>query len=149
YHLHADLQPEVYRAEALAEALLPVAVGKRVLLLRANRGREVLAETLSAAGVEVRQVVVYESRDVPESDADIAEALRNGRIDWVTVTSSAIARSLVKLFGEDLLRAKLAAISPLTSVVLAEAGFTAAAVASPYTTAGLVEAILAAENGKS
>jgi uroporphyrinogen III methyltransferase / synthase len=149
YHLHADLQPEVYRAEALAEALLPAAVGKRVLLLRASRGREVLAETLSAAGVEVRQVVVYESRDVALADDEIAEALRNGRVDWVTVTSSAIARSLVQLFGEDLLRAKLAAISPLTAVVLAEAGFTAAAVASPYTAAGLVDAMLAAESGIS
>ena len=41
------------------------------------------------------------------------------------------------------------AISPLTAVVLAEAGFTAAAVASPYTAAGLVEAILSAESDKS
>jgi uroporphyrinogen III methyltransferase/synthase len=55
YYLRADLQPTEYRAEALAESLLPAAVGKRVLLLRASRGREVLAETLSAAGVVVRQ----------------------------------------------------------------------------------------------
>jgi uroporphyrinogen III methyltransferase / synthase len=91
YHLRADLQPSEYRAEALAESLLPAAIGKRVLLLRASRGREVLAETLSAAGVEVRQAVVYESRDVTQADAEIVDALRDGRIDWITVTSSAIA----------------------------------------------------------
>jgi uroporphyrinogen III methyltransferase/synthase len=145
YHLRADRQPEEFRAEALAAALLPEVRGKRVLLLRASRGREVLAETLSAGGADVHQAVVYQSTDVRTADAEVIAALREGRIDWVTVTSSAIARSLANLFGEDLRRAKLAAISPLTAGVLAELGFEAAAVASPYTTDGLVAAILSAE----
>jgi uroporphyrinogen III methyltransferase/synthase len=145
YHLLADLQPREYRAEALAESLLPAAAGGRALLLRASRGREVLAETLSAAGVGVRQAVVYESRDVAQTDADVVEALRGGGVDWITVTSSAIARSLAKLWGDDLRRAKLVAISPLTAGALAEAGHKAAAVADVYTTSGLIDAILAAE----
>jgi uroporphyrinogen III methyltransferase/synthase len=145
YHLRSDLQPSEYRAEALAEALLPEAAGKRVLLLRANRGREVLAERLAAAGIEVEQAVVYESRDVKQADAEVASALGNGNIDWVTVTSSAIARSLAAMFGEDLHRTKLAAISPLTADALREVGYTPAAVASQYTTAGLVQAIVDAE----
>jgi uroporphyrinogen III methyltransferase/synthase len=139
------LQPEEFRAESLAESLLPMAVGQRVLLLRASRGREVLAETLAAAGVEVQQVVVYDSRDVSEADPEIAGALAAERVDWITVTSSAIARSLINMFAGNLARAKLAAISPLTAGVLAEAGFQASAVATQYTTAGLVDAILSAE----
>jgi uroporphyrinogen III methyltransferase/synthase len=142
YHLRADLLPEEYRAESLAEALTPSAKGSRFLLLRASRGREVLAETLTTAGASVEQAVVYESRDVTAPDPDVAAALAAGRIDWVTVTSSAIARSLVAMFGDDLKRSKLAAISPLTAGVLEEAGFAAAAVADPYTTAGIVEVIL-------
>ncbi|MBA3484881.1 MAG: uroporphyrinogen-III C-methyltransferase [Pirellulales bacterium] len=148
YHLRADLQPEEFRAEALAESLLPAAIGKRVLLLRASRGREVLAETLVAAGAEVHQAVVYESRDVKAADSEIVATLRAGEIDWVTVTSSAIARSLVAMLGDDLKRAKLAAISPLTVGALADAGFVTAAVASTYTTVGLVNAILAAESAR-
>lgn len=143
YRLQADLQPAEYRAESLAEALAPMAKGKRFLLLRASRGREVLSEMIMAAGGEVHQAVVYESRDVEIPDPNIAEALRNGCVDWVTVTSSAIARSLVAMFGQDLARAKLAAISPLTAGVLKEAGFEAAAVPHIYTTAGVVNAILA------
>jgi uroporphyrinogen III methyltransferase/synthase len=147
YHLHADRQPEEFRAESLAESLLPEVRGKRVLLLRASRGREVLAETLAAGGAEVRQAVVYQSMDIQAADPEISAALGEGRIDWVTVTSSAIARSLAKLFGEDLRQAKLAAISPLTAGVLTELGYQATAVAEPYTAEGLVEAILAFEGG--
>lgn len=144
HRLRTDLQPEEYRAESLAEALLP-AVGQRVLLLRASRGREVLAESLSAAGAEVQQAVVYESRDAPMAQPEAEAALADGRVDWITVTSSAIARSLTSLFGENLARAKLAAISPLTAGVLSDAGFDVAAVASSYTAEGLIAAILAAE----
>jgi uroporphyrinogen III methyltransferase/synthase len=115
------------------------------LLLRASRGREVLAETLSAGGAEVYQAVVYQSTDVTNADVDIAAAVREGRIDWITVTSSAIARSLVKLFGADLQKAKLTAISPLTAGVLSELGYEASAVGSPYTSEGLVQAMVAAD----
>jgi uroporphyrinogen III methyltransferase/synthase len=144
FHLEADLQPSIYRAEALAAALAPQVRGQRVLLLRASRGREVLAELLTAAGATVEQVAVYESRDVPTAKPDVAEAMAAGRIDFTTVTSSAIARSLVKMFAASLRKTQLAAISPLTAEVLTELGYPAAIVAESYTSDGLVDAILAA-----
>ncbi len=142
YRLQTDLQPQEYRAEALAEQLAAGAQGKRILLLRASRGREVLAETLTTAGAEVEQVVVYESRDTVKPQAEIVDALAAGQIDWVTVTSSAIARSLVQMFGDALKQTKLAAISPLTASVLKEAGYPATIVATEYTTEGLLQEIL-------
>lgn len=145
YHLRADPLPNEYRAEALAEELATAAAGQRMLLLRASRGRDVLAEMLAAAGAQVEQVVVYESSDIASPEPDIAAAMAEGRIDWVTVTSSAIARSLVRLFGDDLKQSRLAAISPLTAEVLSKAGFPPAVVAADYTTDGLIRAIVEAE----
>ena len=145
YHLRADLSPETYRAEALAEKLAPHARGKKFFLARASRGREVLAEMLTAASGTVTQAVVYDSRDVATPNPDVLEALTAGRIDWTTVTSSAIARSLVAMFGDALRHTKLAAISPLTAEVLSELGHPAAVVASSYTGEGVLNAILAAK----
>ncbi len=144
YRLRADLCPENYRAEALAEALAAPTRGQRVLLLRASRGREILAEMLAASGAIVEQVVVYESRDVTTPDEQIAELMAAGKIDIATVTSSAIARSLVHMFGSSLRKTQLAAISPLTAEVLSELGHTPSIIAETYTSDGLVDAILTA-----
>lgn len=119
-----------------------------MLLVRASRGRETLAETLTRSGAEVVQAVAYESRDVRAPRAEAAAALAAGKIDWVTVTSSAIARSLAAMFGDALHRTKLAAISPLTAGVLQEAGYHVAAVAREYTAAGLAEAVTRAVAGE-
>jgi uroporphyrinogen III methyltransferase/synthase len=143
YRLRAELVPDEYRAEGLATALADKVAGRRVLLARASRGRELLAEELAKAGASVEQVVVYESRDVQTPDPAVAAALAGGDRPWITVTSSAIARSLAALFGQDLHRARLASISPVTSQTLRELGFEVAAEATVYTTAGLVDAILA------
>jgi uroporphyrinogen III methyltransferase / synthase len=144
YHLRADIVPKDYRAESLAAALEHESQpGSRFLLARASRGREVLAEELARHAAEVEQVVVYNSRDVAAADPHVVEQLRLGRIDWITVTSSAIARSLARLFGADLSKAKLVSISPLTSETLRSLGFDVAAEADPYTTAGVVEAVRA------
>lgn len=143
YSLRADLVPEEFRAESLAAALAPGAAGQRFLLVRASRGREILAETLCGAGGFVDQVVAYESRDIEAPLASLAEELAAGQLDWITVTSSAIARSLAKMFGPNLRRAKLASISPITSATLRELGFEPAAEATVYTMLGLVEAIRA------
>ncbi len=118
------------------------AQGRRFLLARASRGREVLAEQLRAAGATVEQIVVYTSGDVERPHTAVTALLRAGQIDWITVTSSAIARSLGRLFGQDLRRAKLASISPLTSGVLRELGESPAVEAAEYTMAGLVAAIV-------
>lgn len=142
YHVKADLVPEKFNAEALAEALIGEAKGRRFLLARASRGRQVLADALEAAGARVDSVVVYSNTDVEEPDLNAARELGAGEIDWVTVTSPAAARSLVRLYGEDLRKARLVSMSPLTSAALRELSFEPAAEASPYTTAGLVEAIL-------
>jgi uroporphyrinogen III methyltransferase/synthase len=141
--LTAEIVPPEYRAESLAEALVPHASGKRFLLARASRGRQVLPERLAAAGGAVEQVVVYSTTDIETADPQIAAALAAGRVDWVTVTSSAIARAIVGLFGEQLRKARLASVSPVTSQTLRELGHPPAAEATEYTMAGLVAAITA------
>jgi uroporphyrinogen III methyltransferase/synthase len=145
YRLRADVVPQEYRAEALAEALRrEAAEGKRFLLARASRGREMLSEQLTTAGGKVDQIVVYVSRDVPAPDPNIAGLMAAGKIDWTTVTSSAIARSLAAMFGESLRNSQFATISPLTTATLKELSYEVAAEASSYTMSGLVEAICAA-----
>ena len=142
YHLQADLLPEQFRAESLAQALAAHAAGRRFLLARASRGRQVLADELQGAGARVDQIVVYACADVQQPDPKVATALSCGRIDWVTVTSPATARSVVRLYGDALRHARLVSISPLTSTALRDLGYQAAAEASEHTTAGIVDAIL-------
>jgi uroporphyrinogen III methyltransferase/synthase len=143
YHLHADLLPaHEFRAEALAACLSPLVAGQHCLLIRASRGREVLAEQLTVAGARVTQVVAYFSEDLPSPAPSIVEQLEQNRIDWITVTSSAIAKSLVSMFGELLRHAKLASISPITSDTLRTLGFPPDAEASSYTMPGVVQAIV-------
>jgi len=145
FQLHADFVPQEFRAEALAEGLARNARGKRFLLARASRGRQVLCERLSDAGAMVEEVVVYESRDISAKNLAIIKVtgdLAAGRIDWVTVTSSAIARSIARLYGDNLRQAKLASISPITSGVLRELGYQPAVEASEYSMEGVARAIL-------
>lgn len=149
WRLKADLCPGVYDADALAEALRSQVADKRVLLVRASRGRETLAEQLGEAGAHVEQVVAYESRDVSEADAGVLAEIAGGRVDWITATSSAIARSLTRLLGPSIAQCptppRIVAISPLTAGALAEAGLPADAVANEATGDGVVGALLRAE----
>ncbi len=142
YHLRPDLQPERFDAEGLAAALAPQAAGKQFLLARASRGRDVLPRLLQEAGAAVEQIVVYTSTDVAQPDEEISERLVRGEIAWVTVTSSAIARSLAALFGDELRQARLASISPITSQTLRESGHEPAVEASEYTMSGVIAAIV-------
>jgi uroporphyrinogen III methyltransferase / synthase len=141
YHLRAEVIPAEFRAESLAQSLAGQASGLRFLLIRASRGRAVLAEQLTATGAYVEQVVAYTSSDVSQPDPEIFQLLAAGRIDWITVTSSSIARSLVNLFGDKLRQSKLASISPVTSAALRDLGYEPAVEATEYTMAGLVATI--------
>jgi uroporphyrinogen III methyltransferase/synthase len=147
YHLEPDLVPPVYRSESLAAALKPHVVGQRVLLARADRGREVLRDELQHVA-EVHQLAVYAQVDAVQADAPILETLRNGEVDFVLMTSSNIARSLARIFDEacqQRLRlgpTRIVSISPVTSAALGQLGWPVAAEAVPYTIPAVIEALL-------
>jgi uroporphyrinogen III methyltransferase/synthase len=145
YGLRADLIPSSFRAEPLAGVLRGQVAGRSVLLVRAGRGREVLAKTLQPLAKRLRQVVAYESTDIETGDEQVLAALDAGQVHWTTVTSSAIARSLVRMLGHRLKHTKLVSISPLTTQTLTELGFTPAVEATEYTTQGIVDAIVKAQ----
>ena len=101
-----------------------------------------LADELDGAGGHLDQIVVCGSVDAEDLNPEVAKALSSGEINWVTVTSPASARSLVRLYGDALRHARLASIDPRTSTALCDLGYEPAAEAAEHTTAGLIDAII-------
>ena len=111
------------------------------MIVRASRGRDVLADVLTTAGAAVTDVVAYSHADVTEADPEVVELARAGKIDWVTITSSATAESIAKLLGDSLKQIKIASLSPVTSKTIVELGYEVAVEANPYTIESLIETI--------
>ncbi len=148
YRLRADLVPESFRAEALAEALAARVEGARVLWARASRGRDVLPELLAEAGADLHQVVVYRNEDVERWPGGTIERLAAGPLDWIGLSSPSIARGVARLARSadvSLDSTRLASISPVTSQAASEAGLEVSVEAEDYTWDGLLDAIVAAE----
>lgn len=140
----ADLCPGDFRSRSLADAFLeddvPIET-RSILIVRANRGSDELHRRLSAAGAKTREVVAYQNRDVVEPSEAVGRALSSGSIDWITVTSSATAANLHRLYGDALSQARLAAISPITAQVLQDHGLAVDVVAEPYTITSMLQQI--------
>ncbi len=152
YQLRADVVPESFRAEALAEALKPLVSGNNVLWAGANRGRDVLPEELQSAGAIVEKLVVYQNQDAKTLPAETRELLEAGELDWIALSSPSIARNLSRLIGPLAAnhlgkKTRIACISPITSAAAQEMGLPVHAEAREYTWPGLYEAILQAETG--
>lgn len=155
--IDADLLPERFVAESVAEALCVQGVGRgsQVLLPRAAVARDALPQILRAAGAHVDVLSVYDTV-VPEGRAQteaVVEALRDLRVDAITFTSSSTVTNFITrletLVSPDecrrLLRStKLISIGPITSETLESAGLPADAQAEIYTIPGLLAALQAA-----
>jgi uroporphyrinogen III methyltransferase/synthase len=147
YHLQADFVPPEFRSEALAADLVKRVAGQRILLARADRGREVLREELTKVA-DVVQVAVYSQHDAVDSQSSAMEALRRGEVDFITLTSSNIARAMFNAIDEAALapirsgRTRIICISPVTSETVRELGLPIAAEAEVYTSEGVVEKLI-------
>ncbi len=97
FRVEADLIPSQFRGEALAAELSSVAKGQRVLWARATRGRDVIPEMLTAAGIHVEQLAVYDNRDVESFSPEIIARLKNHSLDWIGLSSPSIARRFADL----------------------------------------------------
>lgn len=138
----ADLVPEKAVAESLVEALKPLELeGRPVLIARAAEARNVLPEALRERGAKLDAVTFYETvRETldPDQLAAAAEA------DYITFTSSStVSNLLAAMNGELPGSARLASIGPVTSATMRESGLEVAIEAAEHTPAGLVAALIA------
>jgi uroporphyrinogen III methyltransferase/synthase len=149
YRLRADVVPKSeFSSEGLARALGPLVEGKRVLLARANRGRDLIHRELARTAARVEQVTVYDQIDAVEADPSFLDALRRGEIRFVTLPSSNIARGVLSSVDE-IIRGRiergeihLIAISPETGKSIRELGYPVAAEAKVFTEEGLIDAVV-------
>ena len=129
-------------AEILIERFQSLGFSKPILILRANRGSNVLPTALTAANVPFEELAVYQSLDVKEAEPAVLRDLADGKIHWLTITSSSIACNVAKLFADHIGDTKIASISPTTTQAATEAGLSVDAEATEYNMDGLVDAIL-------
>src|ERR1700757_136299 len=143
FHLHVDLQPEEFVAEAVVREFKKQGSieNLRVLLVRAEKARDMLPKELSALGATVDEAFAY--RTVPETH-DITGArhrLANEGADLITFTSSSTVENFLALGLPWPQGMRIASIGPITSKTVRDHGFTVDVEARRHDIDGLAQAI--------
>ncbi len=145
------LVPEKFIAEGVVEALgkvcggLPSLAGRRILLARAEEGRELLPAELRAAGARVDVVPCYRTVRA-DLEGDALQQLCSAKPDLIVFTSSSAVRNMIEIFGHGegtrmLLESAVAVIGPVTGSTVELLGKHAEIVPKENTIASLLEAI--------
>ena len=153
YGIKVDLIPPEFKADAVVSALETRGPldAVRVLLPRADIGREIIAEQLRDAGSLVTDVVAYRTvldDGNAEGGPDIYRMLLDSEIQIVTFTSASAVRNFTKVLGAeqaaDLLKKTIvAAIGPVTADAAERLGIEVTVQPTSYTVPALVDAIVA------
>src|SRR4030095_9314818 len=99
FHLHVDLQPEEFIAEAVVREFKKQGSieNERILVVHAEKARDVLPKELSAAGAIVDEAFAYrtvpETRDIRGAQRQLAQ---NGA-NLITFTSSSTVENFLAL----------------------------------------------------
>ncbi len=143
FHMHVDLQPEDFVAEALVREFkkLGGVENLRILLARAEKARDVLPKELSAMGGIVDEALAY--RTVPESrDRNgVRRRLMDEGADLITFTSSSTVENFMALNLPWPAGMKVASIGPVTSKTARDLGLDVDIEARRHDVPGLVDAI--------
>jgi uroporphyrinogen III methyltransferase/synthase len=143
FHLHVDLQPDEFVAEAVVREFQKQGgvENLRILLVRAEKARDVLAKQFSNLGAIVDEGLAY--RTVPET-RDTTGARRHlleEGADLITFTSSSTVENFLALGLPWPKGMQVASIGPITSKTARDHGLKIEIEARRHDIGGLVEAI--------
>jgi len=140
--------PAEHRAEGIVKMMgRRRLAGARVLVPRAAVARDVLIKELRRRGARVDVVEVYRTAPSREGADEIRRALRRGRVDLITFTSSSTVTSFARLFrgreeARRIRRVPVAAIGPITAATARREGFRVALMPRTYTVPDLTRAVV-------
>ncbi|MEP7014071.1 MAG: uroporphyrinogen-III C-methyltransferase [Verrucomicrobiota bacterium] len=143
FHLHVDLQPEEFVADAVTRAFRKEGSieNLRILVVRPEKARDVLSQELSALGAIVDEAFAY--RTVPET-RDLTGARRRlleEGADLITFTSSSTVENFLALNLPWPSKMQIASIGPITSKTARDRGLKVDVEARRHDVDGLVQAI--------
>ena len=143
FHLHVDLQPEEFVAEAVVKEFQKEGSVEnlRILLVRAEKTRDVLPRELSGLGAIVDEAFAY--RTVPETrdTTGARRRLAKEAADLITFTSSSTVENFLALGLPWPKGMRVASIGPITSKTARDHGLTIDIEARRHDIEGLVQAI--------
>jgi uroporphyrinogen-III synthase len=147
--INVEIIPKEYKAENLASEMINAGIdGKKILVARADIGREVLIKELQKHA-DVTEVTIY--RTIMPCDKtpmrEMLSALENGTLTAVIFTSSQNVRNLFASLDKERLigglkSTKVCAIGPITAKTLKEHGASVDIMPEEYTVEACLEAIL-------
>jgi uroporphyrinogen III methyltransferase/synthase len=144
YRLKVDLQPKEFIAEGVIAAFQAEQSMEhiRVLIVRAEKARDVLPQELTKLGAIVDVATAY--RTVPETE-DVSGGIARYReegADLITFTSSSTVENFMALNLPMPPTLKTASIGPITSQTMRDLGLKVDAEAAVFDIPGLIQAIL-------
>lgn len=89
-------------------------------------------------------MAIYTTETSQNDPTQIIEAIRKGRVNWLTFTSSSTVRGFFEQVDREIVKTagvSIASIGPATTEQLKKAGLKVALEAQPHTTDGLVESL--------
>ena len=149
-----DLVPEEFIAEGLVRSFSKVDIkGKRILIPRVKKAREILPDGLRNLGAEVDVVPAYEAHQPsPKTLEPAKELIDSGGIDVITFASSSTARNFFEIMGKDFVQKNksiIACIGPITARTVESFGLEPQIVCEKYTIEELAKDIAAYFNKSS
>ncbi|MDP2690519.1 MAG: uroporphyrinogen-III synthase, partial [Deltaproteobacteria bacterium] len=146
-YINVDLVPKEYRAEAILSSLGKRGIkGKRFLLPRALKAREILPDEIRTLGGHIDVAPAYKTVRPAKAAGELKRMLAEGEIDVVTFTSSSTVTNFASMLRKaelpGLLKGvKVACIGPITADTAKKFGLSVDIMPSDYTIPALTEAM--------
>ena len=145
--IRVDLTPKEFKAEGLLEALGKRSIkGKRFLLARAMKAREIIPEEIKRLGGKIDVVPAYRTVKPSKEAAGLREIITSGGVDVVTFTSASTVTNFASVFKKSelpglLKGCKVACIGPITAEAAKKLGLSVDIMPKDYTIPALTRAM--------
>jgi uroporphyrinogen III methyltransferase / synthase len=144
--IRVDLVPKKFISEGILESFSGINLqGKKILIARAAKARDVLPEGLKKSGAKVDVVAAYVTVNSGKKKNEMEKLFKENQVDVITFTSSSTVNNFVKIIGRKFSLpkgVKIACIGPVTATTAKKAGFPVDIHQEEYTMEGLVHALI-------
>jgi uroporphyrinogen III methyltransferase/synthase len=144
--IKVDLVPEQFIAEGILQSFAGMDLkGKKILIPRAAKARDVLPEGLKKLGASVDVVTAYRTVNSGKKKEELAALIDDNKVDVITFTSSSTVINFVEIMGRNFkipAHINIACIGPVTAAAAKKTGFKIDIQKEEYTIEGLVQSLI-------